>query len=48
MDDGTEIVLEVRIDRESGTAVFDWTGTGPQIHGNVSPTSLTTPLLMNV
>ena len=37
MDDGTEIVLEVRINREEGTAEFDWTGTGPQSHSNVSP-----------
>ena len=36
MDDGTEIVLKVTIDKDSGTAVFDWTGTGPQVHGNVS------------
>lgn len=36
MDDGTEIVLEVRINREEGTAEFDWTGTGPQVYGNVS------------
>ena len=41
MDDGTAIVLEVRIDRESGTATFDWTGTGPQVHGNFNtPISL--------
>jgi 5-oxoprolinase (ATP-hydrolysing) len=36
MDDGTEIVLEVRINGEQGTAEFDWTGTGPQVYGNVS------------
>ncbi|ORY29319.1 5-oxoprolinase [Naematelia encephala] len=42
MDEGTEIVLEVRIDREEGTATFDWTGTGPQVHGNSNmPPSLT-------
>jgi 5-oxoprolinase (ATP-hydrolysing) len=36
MDDGTRIQLEVRIDREEGTAEFDWTGTGHQTLGNVS------------
>lgn len=36
MDDGTEIVVEIRINAEEGTADFDWTGTGEQIHGNVS------------
>jgi hypothetical protein len=36
MDDGTRIQLEVRIDRELGTAEFDWTGTGHQTLGNVS------------
>ncbi|WRT69927.1 uncharacterized protein IL334_006918 [Kwoniella shivajii] len=42
MDDGTEIKLEVRIDREEGTAVFDWNGTGPQVLGNCNmPVALT-------
>ncbi|KIY50075.1 hypothetical protein FISHEDRAFT_72121 [Fistulina hepatica ATCC 64428] len=41
MDDGTRIELEVRIDLASGNAAFDWTGTGPQTHGNFnSPISL--------
>lgn len=35
MDDGTLIKLTVTIDKEQGTAVFDWTGTGPQTLGNV-------------
>jgi hypothetical protein len=30
------IKLTVTIDKEQGTAVFDWTGTGPQTLGNVS------------
>ena len=38
MDDGTRIQLEVRINRDDGTAEFDWTGTGPQTLGNVSST----------
>lgn len=33
MDDGTEIVVEIRINAEEGTAVMDWTGTGEQMHG---------------
>ncbi|WVR09658.1 hypothetical protein IAU60_006733 [Kwoniella sp. DSM 27419] len=42
MDDGTEIVLEVRINREEGTATFDWNGTGPQVMGNCNmPVALT-------
>ena len=44
MDDGTEIVLEVRIDRELGEATFDWTGTGPQQHGNVGLNDHTYPV----
>ncbi|WVQ73617.1 hypothetical protein IAR50_003197 [Cryptococcus sp. DSM 104548] len=42
MDDGTEIRLEVRIEKEKGEATFDWTGTGPQSHSNSNmPPSLT-------
>ncbi|OCF44566.1 hypothetical protein I317_01639 [Kwoniella heveanensis CBS 569] len=42
MDDGTEIKLEVRINREEGTAEFDWNGTGPQVMGNCNmPVALT-------
>jgi 5-oxoprolinase (ATP-hydrolysing) len=41
MDDGTLIRLAVRIKPEDGSAVFDWTGTGPQTHGNFNcPISL--------
>ncbi|KAE9403971.1 hypothetical protein BT96DRAFT_989702 [Gymnopus androsaceus JB14] len=41
MDDGTLIQLEIRIDPKDGNAIFDWTGTGPQTHGNFnSPISL--------
>lgn len=41
MDDGTVIQLEIRVDPEEGRATFDWTGTGPQTHGNFnSPISL--------
>lgn len=33
MDDGTPIQLEVTIDKDSGSATFDFTGTGPQVYG---------------
>ncbi len=31
MDDGSKIKLQVKIDVESGSAVFDFTGTGHQV-----------------
>ena len=34
MDDGTPICLEVSIDRQDGSAVFDFAGTGPEVYGN--------------
>lgn len=34
MDDGSPIELTVSIDKETGSAVFDFTGTGPQVRGN--------------
>jgi len=34
MDDGTPISLTIEIDKISGNAVFDFTGTGPQVDGN--------------
>eukprot|EP00884_Botryococcus_braunii_P001197 jgi/Botrbrau1/11078/Bobra.0302s0020.1 len=36
MDDGTPIRLSVTIDRRDGTAVFDFTGTGPEVFGNTN------------
>lgn len=36
MDDGTPIALAVTIDRVSRTAVFDFTGTGPQVFSNTN------------
>jgi len=36
MDDGTVIKLAVDIDAETGDAVFDFTGTGPQVLGNTN------------
>lgn len=34
MDDGSSIVLNVKINKDEGTAVFDFTGTGYEMHGN--------------
>jgi len=36
MDDGSPICLTVTIDRSTGTAIFDFTGTGPQVFGNTN------------
>ncbi|KAI0601260.1 5-oxoprolinase [Biscogniauxia sp. FL1348] len=36
MDDGTPIKLRVTIDPEKGEAVFDFTGTGPEVYGNIN------------
>lgn len=36
MDDGTPIALTIDIDRETGSAIFDFTGTGPQVYGNTN------------
>lgn len=33
MDDGTPIKLKVTIDESTGSAKFDFTGTGPEVHG---------------
>jgi 5-oxoprolinase (ATP-hydrolysing) len=42
MDDGTPIRLRVDIDAASGSASFDFTGTGPQVYGNINaPPSVT-------
>jgi 5-oxoprolinase (ATP-hydrolysing) len=34
MDDGTPICLKITINEASGTATFDFTGTGDEIHAN--------------
>jgi len=36
MDDGTPISLVVSVDCASGSAEFDFTGTGPQVRGNTN------------
>ncbi|PYH93099.1 5-oxoprolinase [Aspergillus ellipticus CBS 707.79] len=34
MDDGTPISLKVTLNETDGSAIFDFTGTGPQVYGN--------------
>lgn len=36
MDDGSPIRLRVAIDAEKGEAEFDFSGTGPQVYGNIN------------
>ncbi|KAI2787786.1 hypothetical protein POX_f08163 [Penicillium oxalicum] len=36
MDDGTPIQLKITIDADKGEAVFDFTGTGPEVYGNTN------------
>ena len=36
MDDGTPIVLKITIDGDTGSAIFDFTGTGPEVYGNTN------------
>ncbi|KAI8816179.1 Hydantoinase B/oxoprolinase-domain-containing protein [Fimicolochytrium jonesii] len=36
MDDGTPITLTITIDGPTGSAVFDFTGTGPQVYANTN------------
>lgn len=33
MDDGSRILLQIRVDPETGSADFDFTGTSPQAYG---------------
>jgi 5-oxoprolinase (ATP-hydrolysing) len=47
MDDGATIRLKLTIDREHGTAVFDFTGTDPEIYGNINaPRAVTTSAII--
>eukprot|EP00842_Homolaphlyctis_polyrhiza_P000184 jgi/Hompol1/1166/HPOL_002658-RA len=42
MDDGSEIKLAITIDEQSGSATFDFSGTGPEVYGNTNaPKSVT-------
>jgi 5-oxoprolinase (ATP-hydrolysing) len=36
MDDGTRLALTITIDRRTNDAIFDFTGTGPEVFGNVN------------
>lgn len=36
MDDGTPICLKISINEETGDAVFDFDGTGPEVYGNTN------------
>lgn len=36
LDDGTPISLTIQIDRRDGSAVFDFTGTGQEVYGNLN------------
>ena len=36
LDDGSEIILHLTIDRRDGSAIFDFTGTGPELWGNLN------------
>ena len=36
MDDGSPIHLTITIDPEKGEAIFDFTGTGPEVYGNIN------------
>ena len=36
LDDGSELFLRLTIDRRDGSAVFDFTGTGPELWGNLN------------
>lgn len=36
MDDGSKIQLRVDIDVMCGEAVFDFTGSGPEVYGNIN------------
>jgi 5-oxoprolinase (ATP-hydrolysing) len=36
MDDGSPIKLKVTIDPDKGEAIFDFSGTGPQVYGNIN------------
>lgn len=47
MDDGTPIKLRVNIDQAQGSAVFDFTDTGPEVYGNCNaPRAITLSALI--
>ncbi|KAL9123787.1 MAG: hypothetical protein Q9217_006818, partial [Psora testacea] len=36
MDDGSPIILKITIDAQKGDAIFDFTGTGNEVYGNIN------------
>lgn len=36
LDDGSPITVKITVDEASGDAVFDFTGTGPEVRGNLN------------
>ena len=36
MDDGSPISLRISVDADKGEATFDFTGTGPEVYGNIN------------
>lgn len=36
LDDGSPIALKITIDVDSGSAIFDFEGTGPELRGNLN------------
>ena len=47
MDDGSEIILKLTVDGNLGEAVFDFTGTGPEIYGNFNaPRAITSSAII--
>lgn len=47
MDDGTEIKLSLSINPDEGTALFDFTESGPEVHGNTNaPRAITTSAII--
>lgn len=47
MDDGTEIKLKLRVNEESGDALFDFSGTGSEVKGNTNaPRAITSSAII--
>lgn len=47
IDDGTRIKLKINIDDKTGSAVFDFAGTGPQVYGNLNaPRAITNSAIL--
>jgi 5-oxoprolinase (ATP-hydrolysing) len=47
MDDGSQIKLKLTIDRNTGSAIFDFEGTDPEMYGNCNaPKSITSSAII--